>query len=364
MNRLAPVVQITPYYPPHLGGLEQVVRQLARQQRTSRPVRVLTTDVGATAGRADEDGVDVRRHRAIEVAHTAVAPGIMPALWRAPRNSVWHLHTAHAVLPEQVALAAWLCRTSFLVHFHLDVDPSGRLGWLLSHYKRFAFGPVLRAAAGVIVLTQVQADFVRHAYRVPAERTFVVPNGVADEFFLPVRPRTAGPLRLLFVGRLSHQKNVARLLHALAKVRSDVTLDIVGDGELRTDLTALAGRLGLANVTFHGRCDGERLRARHQAADVFVLPSDKEGMSLAALEAMAAGLPVVACRVPGNEELLSDVGLLVEPKPAALADAVDVLASDENARRGLAECSARAARGYTWAAVAERIDRVYAEVLA
>ncbi|HEX3784369.1 MAG TPA: glycosyltransferase family 4 protein [Pseudonocardiaceae bacterium] len=360
---VSPVIQITPYYPPHLGGMEKVVRELALRQRAVRPVTVLTTAVGGQAGRTVEDGVVVSRRRAVEVAHTAVAPGILTALLRTPRDASWHLHAAHAVLPEQVALAARIRRQRFVVHFHLDVDPSGRLGWLLPRYKRLVFGAVLRAAAGVIVLTTAQARFVESTYRVPAARTFVVPNGVADEYFLPVRPRSVGPLRLLFVGRLSPQKNVARLLHALAKARLPIVLDVVGDGELRSELGDLARRLGLTGVTFHGRCDGAELVARYRAADAFVLPSNKEGMPLAALEAMAAGLPVIATRVPGNEELLAGVGLLVEPEPSALADALDLVAGDEDLRGRLAAGSAEAARRYTWAVVAEQVAKVYREVL-
>lgn len=356
-----PVVQITPYYPPHLGGLERVVQELARQQSNDREVSVLTTDAGATAGGVGERGFRVNRCHAVEIAHTPIAPGLLPALLRAPRDAVWHLHAAHALLPELVLAAAKLRRTRYLVHFHLDVDASGRFGGLLPAYKRHVFGPVLRAAAGVIVLTEDQAEFVRTTYRVPAGRVFVVPNGVGAEFFQPVRARAGGPLRVLFVGRLSAQKNVARLIDALALTETDIALDIVGDGELRPELEARAGR---ANVAFHGRLDGEELRARLLGADVFVLPSDKEGMPLAALEAMAAGLAVVATRVPGNIELLDGVGLLTEPTPAGLAKALDAVASDETLRWRLAEASAARAGQFTWHTVARRVDEVYDKVYA
>jgi glycosyltransferase involved in cell wall biosynthesis len=359
------VVQITPYYPPHLGGLENVVAALAHELSNRHAVTVQTTDIGAKeAPRSEVDGrVTVRRHRAIEVAHTPIAPGLLPALLRTPRDSVWHLHTAHAVLPEQVAFAAALKRQRFLVHFHLDVDPSGRFGWLLPRYKRVAFGRVLRAAAGVLVLTDTQAQFVRDTYGVDPAKVFVVPNGVGDTFFLPERQRSDGPLKLLFVGRLSPQKNIGRLLEAVSKVRSEVTLDIVGDGEQRALLDDAVRSLGLANVSFLGRRAGADLVGRYADADAFVLPSEKEGMPLAALEAMAAGMPIIATRVTGNTELLTDVGLLVEPNAVAIAEAIDEVASDADAWRGLADRSAVASRAYSWDAVTRRVEDVYAEVL-
>jgi glycosyltransferase involved in cell wall biosynthesis len=363
------VLQITPYYPPHLGGLERVVKRLAQRLGRRHDVRVVTTSLGAgSAGRrAREGAVAVRRHRAVELAHTAIAPGLPLSLLRAPRGAVLHLHCAHALLPELVALVARLRRQRFLLHFHLDVDASGRLGVLLPLYKTHVFGRVLRAAAGVVVLTETQATFVRETYRVPAERVFVVPNGVGDEYFLPVRGTApaAGdaPLRLLFVGRLSPQKNVARLLDALSRVHGDVRLRVVGDGELRAELEATVDRLGLRErVEFSGGLHGADLVRAYAEADAFVLPSDKEGMPLVALEAMAAGLPVLATRVPGNSELLGGVGLLADPEPAALAAAVDALAADPGLRSRLARQSAEAAPAYSWEAVARRVEAVYAEV--
>jgi glycosyltransferase involved in cell wall biosynthesis len=359
------VFQITPYYPPHLGGLERVVQHLAECLGKGREVRVVTTDLGAQGTPRSErsDGVTVRRHRAVELAHTAIAPGLPLSLLRAPRDAVLHLHCAHALLPELVALVAAVRRQRFLVHFHLDVDASGRLGGLLPVYKKHVFGRVLRAAAGVIVLTEAQADFVRTRYRVPAERVFTVPNGVGDEFYMPARQATPQPLRLLFVGRLSPQKNVGRLLEAMSLVQQPVRLRVVGDGELRTQLRAQAERLGLSDrVEFSGGLLGADLIRAYAEADAFVLPSDKEGMPLVALEAMAAALPVLATRVPGNTELLGGTGLLADPEPTALAAAIDLLAGDPALRERLSGRSAAAAVGYSWEAVARRVEQVYAEV--
>ena len=388
------VLQITPYYPPHLGGLERVVQHLADGLGArGHEVRVVTTGLGAAGAsrRSGTGAVTVRRHRAVELAHTAIAPGLPLSLLRAPRDAVLHLHCAHALLPEAVAVVARLRRQPFLLHFHLDVDASGRAGALLPLYKEHVFGRVMRAAAGVVVLTEAQGAFVRERYRVPPERVHVVPNGVGGEYFMPVRAAAAAtaaePLRLLFVGRLSRQKNVGRLLDALAAVREPVRLRVVGDGELRAELEARATRLGLtgltgptgaagaaaatgapaatgaATVEFSGGLLGADLVRAYADADAFVLPSDKEGMPLVALEAMAAALPVLATRVPGSTELLGGVGLLADPEPAALAAGIDRLARDPDLRLRLARRSAEAAPGYSWEAVTRQVEQVYASAL-
>ncbi|NEB93333.1 glycosyltransferase family 4 protein [Streptomyces bauhiniae] len=357
------IVQITPYYPPHLGGLERVVSHLAREQATQHDVRVLTTALGSAGAprAAREDGVMVHRHRAVEVAHTAIAPGLAAHVARLPKEAVLHLHCAHALLPEIVALATRLRGTRFVLHFHLDVDASGPLGALLPYYKKHVFGRVLRAAAGVIALTDAQAAFLTETYRVPADRVHVVPNGVAESYFMPPRAPEPGPLDLLYVGRLDAQKNVTRLVDALSLARQDVRLRIVGDGELRGRLETHADRLGLRNVEFSGGLHGEDLVKAYADADAFVLPSDREGMPLVVLEAMAAGLPVIATDVPGSRELVSGTGLLAAPEPSVLADAIDSVATDLPLRARLALASTERARAHSWGTVARLVEDVYAE---
>ncbi|MCL8012096.1 glycosyltransferase family 4 protein [Streptomyces sp. AS02] len=359
------ILQITPYYPPQLGGVERVAESLAAGLGRRHDVRVVTTTIGArTVPRfLRTAGVTVRRHRAVEFAHTPLAPGLLVSLLREPRTSILHLHAAQAGLPELVALVARARRQPFVFHFHLDVDASGRLGRLLPLYKKHALGRVLRAAAAVIVLTEAQSSFVRDAYGVRAERVFIVPNGVDRAYFMAAREITHRPLRLLFVGRLSVQKNIGRLLDAMSLVRQPVELRIVGDGEQRELLEARVARLGLTNVTFAGRRLGPDLVRSYADVDMFVLPSDKEGMSLAALEAMAAALPIVATAVPGNTELLDGVGLLADPDPVALAAAISAVADDPALRLRLSRQSASAATGYSWDAVVRRVEDVYAEVL-
>jgi glycosyltransferase involved in cell wall biosynthesis len=368
------IVQVTPNYPPLLGGLERVVQILATRLAARHDVSVITTDnkaAGAPHRAVEQGGVKVRRHRALTVAHTSLAPGMFGSLLRIRPGTVIHLHCATAVVPEQVWLSARLRGLKYLLHFHMEVDASGPLGRLLPFYKTHLFGRVVRGAAGVIVLTESQRDFLAERYGADRAKIHVVPNGVAEEFFLPPRAPSAeppagsgpDPLRLLFVGRLDIQKNVARLLDALALVTEPVRLRLVGDGDLRQDLLARTARLGLGDrVEFVGRKHGEDLIKEYADAELFVLPSDREGMALVVLEAMAAGLPVLATAVPGNIETIEGAGLLVEPAPQALAAAIDGLARDRSAREALAAAGAARVADSRWDRVVTAIEDVYEQV--
>jgi glycosyltransferase involved in cell wall biosynthesis len=174
---------------------------------------------------------------------------------------------------------------------------------------------------------------------------------------------------LLFVGRLSTQKGVSVLLDALALVPARWHLRIVGDGPERASLTAQAARLGIAErVTFHGWAQREELPALYRAADVFVFPSLDEGMPNVVLEALASGLPIVATRIAGNDQLVlpGENGTLVPPSdPHAFAAALAPLLTDPAARQRMAARSrALATERYSWASSAGKYDALFQSIAA
>jgi glycosyltransferase involved in cell wall biosynthesis len=195
-------------------------------------------------------------------------------------------------------------------------------------------GAVARALAeadAITAVSQVTAARAAALARVPSERIRVIPNGIDYGYWSePVAPITrAEPSHVvLSVGRLDPVKGHDVLLHAFARVLPDVPparLVIVGAGGFRGTLERLASALGIAaRVTFAGELPAADVRAQMAGARVFVLPSRSEGLPLAPLEAMAAGLPVVATRVGGVPEAIAPgSGVLVPAEdPAALAGAL------------------------------------------
>jgi len=280
-----------------------------------------------------------------------------------PSSAVVHVHVAQAFIPEAVWLASRVRGFAVVAHVHLDVGPSGKMGWILPAYKRYMLGPTLREAERVIVLNRDQQDMVESRYGVTPGRVVVLPNGVSKEFTLdrPVQPAQGfdRTLHVLFVGRLNVQKNVPRLVRAIGLAREPTELTVVGDGEDRAQIERLIADLGLSNVRLVGAQRGAQLLEWYRWADIFVLPSDQEGMPLVVLEAMAAGLPVIGTDVPGLKESLTGVGLVVQPNPSAVAAAIDRLAGDARLRADLAAQGREHARSLSWAAIASRLEQVY-----
>jgi D-inositol-3-phosphate glycosyltransferase len=359
------VVHVTAHYPPHLGGMEKVVESLAvNRRRQSLEVAVLTSMDGQprTGGRSGADFV--RRLRSWEVAHTSIIPSLPGELLRLPPGSVIHLHVAQAFIPEMVYAARLLRGLPYVAHLHLDVGASGPAGFLLRAYKPLILGPVLRAAAAVVVFTDEQRSAVAARYGVDPTLIAVIPNGVDDTFYYAGQRLLHPKPRLLFVGRLSVQKNLPLLLRALDGVSQHFETTLVGEGELEAELKKAVHDLRLQNVHFPGRVDGAELREQYRNADVFVLPSEREGMPLVLLEALAMGLPIVATDVPGNRDLVvhGQNGVLVPlADPSALRQGLLSVTSDLRRYVRMSEESQRIAGRYSWKVVAAQFEPVYAQ---
>ena len=361
------VVHVAPYYPPHLGGMEVVAKSIAEGLAASHEVEVLTSDRGAALPRIERHrNLTVRRLRALELAHTPLMPSLLWHLLRQPRNTVVHLHAGVAFCPEIVWFATKIRRANYVLHFHLDVDAVGSMGFLLPWYKRFVLGPILRRAYRVVTVSPDQPEVLVQNFGVPAGRIQTIPNGIDDSFSTVERqpPSAARPFRWLFVGRLSPHKNVGLLIEAMAKMGQSAELVIVGDGDERDRLEQLAQRLGLTRVTFAGAQRGDDLLAHYQQADAFVLPSRKESTGLVLLEAMSAGLPVVATNVEGVRETVGTDGILVEETSAALAAAMDRVTADPGLWAELAARSAGRSGQHSWDGPIDQFRALYAEAAA
>ena len=187
----------------------------------------------------------------------------------------------------------------------------------------------LRLAAAVIVTTE---ELRAHAATMAsAHRIHLIPNGVDLARFRPAGPR-ASRGSILYVGRLSEEKNLSALVQAAASLRRRVPsrLVMIGAGPLRDRLEAEARAAGVP-VEFPGVVDHQLIPRWLQDADAFVLPSFTEGHPKALIEAMAAGVPCVASDCAGNRALVKEAGagLLFDPRdPAELAAALERVLTD------------------------------------
>jgi alpha-1,6-mannosyltransferase len=192
-----------------------------------------------------------------------------------------------------------------------------------------------------------------------------VPLGVNLDLFRPEANGNGYPVTLLYVGRLSREKDLEVLIDAfkLLAARGDYRLNIVGEGPLRGRLERQAA--GDPRIAFLGPLEyGEDLAKMYARADVFTQPSPNETFNLAVLEALASGIPVVGVRQGGPVNLVPPAfGSLAEPGDAAdLAAKVEKVVAEKNG--GAHSCREYVERNFSWDRTFNRLLSIYGEVIA
>lgn len=234
----------------------------------------------------------------------------------------------------------------------------------------------VRNATGLIAVSHYTKDEVVRVYGRPADRITVVHHGVALQ--PPPHARTQDLRRtfglpdrfLLFVGSFQPRKNIAGLVKAYELLSAEVSAapDLVLAGGGGWKEWSVRGRVSASRcvdrIHVLRKVSKEDLTALYRAAEVFILPSFSEGFGLTALEAMAAGTPVVCSNTSALPEVVGDAALLVPPRdPAAIARAIRRLLDDAPLRARLGERGAARAASFSWETAAAETADVIEHVL-
>lgn len=362
-----------------LGGSERHIVDLGRALGAHGfGVRVLWLEA---PGHPLDGLVAFTRENRVPVARLPIGghldPGLphrLAAFLREDPPDLLHLHLLHATLYG--VLAAHGPHAPRLIASRHGVEPYRRLPWFGLLQRQLD-----RRCARVLVPSEHLARFTARWDGTAREKIRVVPHGLPPACFAPADAAAreavraawgARPEEIVFgaVARLHPSKDHATLLRAFAQVhrRNRATrLILVGDGPRRERLEALARELLGEPEPEPVRFLGEAVvdRRLYAGFDVAVLATRREGFGLAALEAMAAGLPLIASRVGAVPEIVSpeETGLLVEPGSVPmLAAALDRLASDPALRGALGGRAHAAARAFTVERMARAIGAIYREV--
>lgn len=231
-------------------------------------------------------------------------------------------------------------------------------------WARLAHRAAARRAQAVVAVSRTTAQDVMARWGIAADRIVVARHGPGQEPDA-VRPRDREPAHLLYVGDDEPRKNLGLLLAAHRLYREHAAA-VAGTDEAFEPLPlVLAGsaHAGQEGVRVVERPDAEALARLFSGAAALVHPSLHEGFGLTPLEAMSAGVPVVAACSPGVVEICGDATLLVDPRDAhALAATLRRVSTDQRLRRDLTERGRRRAAEFSWARSAR--DHVHAYTLA
>ncbi len=357
------------YFPPEVGGLESHVFFLARALvGMGHTVTVVTSrSLPGLPRREVLEGIQV--HRSWFPARnvfgwTAYTLLSIPLTLRlAHRAQILHAQDFPSVLPlawSRRVRGAPLVATLHTSHF-------------LVRAKKARWKPVLRSLVRAPEhLFAASREIARVAEELaPGVRAEPLPNGVETTLFRPVEAALppSGRRRLVVPRRLFPKNGVEYLLRALPRILEEVEVEVVvvGDGPERERLEGMVAELGLAHrVTFLGKRPHAEMPGLLCSGDLVVIPSLMEATSVAALEAMACGVPVAASRVGGLPEIVDEeVGGLFEPgDPHDLARVVVQLLREEDLRARGRLARERVEARWSNRRLAERHLEVYEALLA
>lgn len=364
MTRIALVCD---WYAPRRGGIEAHLEGLAsRLVKFGHEVHVITSTPGP---RDSIDGVRVHRlaARRLPLADVVAQPGFVSeisAILAAGRIELVHAHVS-IVSPVALggAVAAERLRLPSVLTFHSFVPATrlwaGLTGWLL------------RANRWNASMTAVSGRVLREVSPfAPGHRFTVLPNAIDLEFWTPGAMTEHAPLTLTYVGRLHSKKKPMRALRSAAALRRahpglDFRLVLCGSGPEESHLRQYAAREGLAGlVEFRGWQDAFALRDALRSTDVFLSTADRESFGIAALEARAVGVPVVAMRDSGVSDFVADgeSGMLAS-SDADFTDAVQRLATDRDLRDAMRDHNRRVPPAQGWDASLRAHAAVYSRAL-
>ncbi len=352
------------WFLPRSGGIELHLRDLARALRARGiDASVVTT----TRGPDVVDEVPVHRIQAALApgAGFAFTPAIVPKLRDVIRRERFDVVHAHASVVSPVAYAGALAgaRAALptVLTFHSMLYRSSALLGATESLFGWSRHRIVLSAVSSVVAAQAGRG-------IPDAAVAVLPNGIDVAFWRAVERRPASEgVTFVSAMRLSRKKRALSLVRAFARTVTHVAgtpslrLVLAGDGPDRDAIQRLASELGIADrVELAGHLSRPELRALYGRAQAFVLPSERESFGIAALEARAAGLPVIAMLASGARDFIRQgvEGLLARDE-AELSRCMSRLALDAPFREYVAGHNAATPPPYDWRDVAAQHVQLY-----
>ena len=372
------IVQVSPWFLPHLGGVESHVYSISTElARRGHEVEVLTSKQGRDMPEKEVmDGFQITRLKPFATLLRTPIVTKMKGMLRESDADVFHAHSPPPLSSYYASKVASEKRVPFVLTYHCDIEIPSVFGLVIEEaYRRTLGTRTMRRANRIIVTTETYAATSRAIWKYSP---VVIPNPVDFEFFRPdvdgsgVRSSLdlkKGQHLVLWVGRVVPHKGIENLVEA-AQYVDGTKFVIGGEGPHLPAIRRLAKSFDVEDrVVFSGRLARSELPKYYAACDVFVLPSVSrlEAFGIVALEAMSSGRPVVVTDMPGVREVVRDgvEGLLCEPLNAEdLAEKINALLGDPGKRSEMGKAGRKkVVEEFGIRRVVDKLEAVYKEIL-
>jgi glycosyltransferase involved in cell wall biosynthesis len=319
------IAQITPVYPPRIGGIGNVAQEYVLSLlRNGDNVTVFTPKYGSEL---NNNTVDYLKPL-YKWGNAALIPQL---IWKLKDFDILHLHYPFYGGAESVAIASFIWHKPLIITYHMRPVSSGWQEWIFRIYG-FLIEPIIFLASKIICVSSI--DYAK-SVRLRSDKFIELPFSVDDKIYHPSEDKSVREKYkisktsklIIFVGGLDdahYFKGLDVLLKSCASLGDDIDwrLLIVGEGNRRKEFEEMAQKMKINNrVYFAGRVDNQDLPKYYQASDIHVLPAINgcEAFGLVTLEAAASGIPSIVSDLPGVRTLINNgkTGLIVKPSDSA-----------------------------------------------
>ena len=378
------IAHITHEYAPAISGVAKVVQELAeRQAEQGNEVHVFTSDWDKTKKLKKKEEIlnKVHIHRLKHIARIGNFSIIYISFFPALLNGKFDIIHSHVFGHLHFFLSSLAAKLSGAKHVHTTHCPwtdahrsiISRLGILVSYniFSRFA----LKLTDKIIAITPWEFNFIKK-FGGEDKKIINIPNGMSSGFFKKIKNNNFKKKNkineknkiVLFFGRLNVTKGPDKLVEIaklVLKQRDDVIFIIRGPDEGMKKIIQEAVKNEKNIILMPETRDKGEIIKMYQSADIFVIPSFREGLPLTLFEAMASGLPIVASPVNGIPfEMNQDNGFLVNyGDNKKFAEKIIELLDNKKLRESMRKNNLKRARNYTWNIIAKKTLKIYNEIL-
>jgi len=342
------IVQITPYYLPHTGGIERYVYNLSTYLVDhGHTIDIITSDVPSIDKRDDNGSFKIYRYKCIgSPLGNPILIGLSDLHKRLKEYDIIHIHGVYTYLALRAILAFnhQSHQKLILTHHGRTVYPQALKNLLAKTYDNIIVRFILGKIDCGVVLSKADKDHLC-SLGLLEEKAHIIPNGIDTQLFHKVDDAHVASFTraynlthkkiVLFLAVVSERKGIFDLIRAFESISiENVHLIVVGDGPDLIKAQTMVLERGLSDsITFTGRLSFQQLLTAYSSSSLYVLPSYREGMPTTIIEALVMGVPVIATRIPGVEDNFSEYATLVEPgDPVELARAIEYVLNNGDTR--------------------------------
>ncbi len=348
------VLLTTPYYPPHIGGIEIHTANIARGMwEKGHEVEVVTS-----TGSDERVNVKVTTIPCLRIPYSPI-----PLKFPDVKGDVYHSHIPSPFFALAVVKKKY---TPHIITYHNDVVVPDRVDgkripgfvsrWIEKKNDRLV-RPVLDKAEVIIATTRSYAE-TSPVLKDYLDKVEIIPNAIRVQEYSPGKDAGARDSIVLYAGRLVEYKGLPILIRAMQNI--DARLVVLGEGEDKIRFEGLAKKMGL-RIDFRGKVSDNELKDWMRKARVLVLPAQSrlEAFGIVLLEAMACNTPVIASNIPGVVEIARNGGLVFEDEEELVQHIRRILEDDALATKLGRRGRYNVEQNYDWEVVLDKIETLY-----